>query len=158
MPGTIKVGYLLFMICVAFIASSPAQDSTSTPVMPVPATVQYGAGWFPIDASLRISIKGNGDSRVSGAVSRFLHNLSSRTGIPLRDSSDKTNSKFLITCAASGEKVQSLGEDESYRLQITPATVQLDAPNPLGILRGLQTFLQLVRLGPNGFVAPAVSI
>ena len=158
MPRTIKVSCLLFMICFVFTGSSPAQDSTSLPVMPAPTSVQYGAGSFPIDASLRISIKGNGDSRVSHAVSRFLHNLSSRTGIPLRYTSDNSNSKFLITCAASGEKLQTAGEDESYRLQVTSTSVQLDAPNPLGVLHGLQTFLQLVRLGPNGFGVPAVSV
>jgi len=34
----------------------------------------------------------------------------------------------------------------------------LNAANPLGVLRGLQTFLQLVDVSPDGFAAPAVSI
>ena len=149
--------YLLFMI-VAFTDSSLAQENSMLPLMPMPATVQSGSGWFPIDASLRVSIKGATDSRVSHAVNRFFANLSARTGIPLRNTPDNTASNFIITCAAPGEEVQALGEDESYRLQVTAASVQLDAPNPLGIVHGLQTFLQLVRIGPTGFAVPVVTI
>src|SRR5262249_32982161 len=103
-------------------------------------------------------IQGSGDSRVPRAVDRFFKNLASRTGIPLRSTTGASKSNFVVTCAAAGEKVQTLTEDESYRLEITSSAVRLDAPNPLGILHGLQTFLQLVRLGPNGFAVPAVSI
>ena len=51
-----------------------------------------------------------------------------------------------------------MGEDESYRLEITPSDVKLEAPNPLGIIHGLQTFLQLVQIGPQGFAAPSLII
>jgi hexosaminidase len=54
--------------------------------------------------------------------------------------------------------VQQLGENESYRLQISADGVELDAPNPLGVMHGLQTFLQLVRVTPQGFTVPAVTI
>ena len=73
--------YLLFMICFTFVGLSFPQDNTMLPIMPVPASVQSGSGWFPIDGSLRVSIKGEGDSRVTHAVIRFFANLSSRTGI-----------------------------------------------------------------------------
>ncbi len=36
--------------------------------------------------------------------------------------------------------------------------MELTAPNPLGVLHGLQTFLQLVRITPQGFAAPVVTI
>ncbi|MGC1870870.1 MAG: family 20 glycosylhydrolase, partial [Acidobacteriaceae bacterium] len=56
------------------------------------------------------------------------------------------------------DPVQQLGEDESYHLEITANHVLLSAPNPLGILHGLQTFLQLVRTTPQGFSLPVVTI
>lgn len=127
------------------------------PIMPVPASVRSGAGSMVTDGTLNISVKGC-DSRVRHAVSRFLKTLSSRTGIPFRTKSDNASANFFITCVAAGEKVQDFGEDESYRLEVTPAGAHLDASNPLGILHGLQTFLQLVRLDPNGFAVPAVVI
>jgi hexosaminidase len=43
-------------------------------------------------------------------------------------------------------------------LQITTDAVHLEAANPLGILHGLQTFLQLVRITPQGFAVPAMTI
>ncbi len=54
--------------------------------------------------------------------------------------------------------MQELGEDESYELTVTDSGAKLTAPTPLGILRGLQTFLQLVTITPTGFAAPAVTI
>ena len=36
--------------------------------------------------------------------------------------------------------------------------VHLEAANPLGVLHGLQTFLQLVRITPRGFAVPAMTI
>jgi hexosaminidase len=54
--------------------------------------------------------------------------------------------------------VQQVDEDESYHLQITADEVHLEAANPLGILHGMQTFLQLVRITPRGFAVPAMTI
>jgi hexosaminidase len=54
--------------------------------------------------------------------------------------------------------VQELGEDESYRLEISNSGARLNAPTTLGVMRGLQTFLQLVRTTSAGFAVPAVSI
>jgi hexosaminidase len=58
--------------------------------------------------------------------------------------------------------VQQLREDESYKLTITAERAVLSAPNPLGIIRGLATFEQLVvpATGPSasGFVVPALTI
>ena len=54
--------------------------------------------------------------------------------------------------------MQQLGEDESYHLEISTTSVRLQAPNPIGVIRGLQTFLQLVRITAKGFSVPAVTI
>ncbi len=149
---------LIILFSLVFLASSSAQEPGLLPVMPLPASAQRAGGWFPVDESLRISVKGNCDSRVTHAVTRFFDHLSDRTGIPIRNTPDLPNSSFLLTCASPGEKTQGLDEDESYRLQITPTSVRLDAPNPLGILHGLQIFLQLAQIGPHGFAVPAVTI
>src|SRR5215813_6661933 len=65
---------------------------------------------------------------------------------------------LTIHCIAGTKEVQELGEDESYRLEITSSGAKLDAQTTLGVIRGLQTFLQLVQTGSTGFVVPAVSI
>jgi len=124
----------------------------------MPASVKLGDGWFAIGPSLHFSVKGQDDSRVAHAIARLVNNLTTRTGIPVRNATDKDSPSFIISYAAPGGKVQSVDEDESYRLTVTATQVHLDAPGPLGILHGLQTFLQLVSIGPNGFVVPAVTI
>ncbi len=53
---------------------------------------------------------------------------------------------------------RNFGEDESYELTVTDSAAKLTAPTSLGVLRGLQTFLQLVQITPEGFAAPAVTI
>ena len=41
---------------------------------------------------------------------------------------------------------------------VSVAGARFTAPNPLGVMHGLQTFLQLVEVTPEGFAAPAVHI
>ena len=146
------------MACFVFSGVLPGQTSATLSVMPMPASVKLGDGWFAIGPSLHFSVKGQDDSRVAHAIARLVNNLTTRTGIPVRNATDKDSPSFIISYAAPGGKVQTVDEDESYRLTVTATQVHLDAPGPLGILHGLQTFLQLVSIGPNGFVVPAVTI
>ena len=141
-----------------FSGGLSAQTSPPLSVMPMPASVRLGDGWLSIGSAFRFSVKGQDDSRVAHAIARLMNNLSSRTGIPVRNTTDKDSSSFVISYTSPGRNVRTIDEDESYRLMVTSKDVHLDAPNPLGVLRGLQTFLQLVRIGPNGFVVPAVAI
>ena len=64
----------------------------------------------------------------------------------------------MIHAEHASKAVQELGEDESYVLDVSGAGAKLTAPNPLGVMHGLQTFLQLVAITPAGFAAPAVHI
>jgi hexosaminidase len=65
---------------------------------------------------------------------------------------------LVVYCDHASAPVETAQEDESYRLTVTPLGARLDAPNPLGVLRGMQTFLQLVDLESGGFGVPAVTI
>jgi len=56
------------------------------------------------------------------------------------------------------EETQKLGEDESYHLAATRRGRNWNAATPLGVLHGLQTFLQLVEPTANGFVVPVFNI
>ena len=65
---------------------------------------------------------------------------------------------LLVDAVRGSERVQRLGEDESYELTISPSGAKLTAPTSLGVLYGLQTFLQLVETTANGFSVPVVTI
>ena len=124
--------------------------------MPIPASVQLGTGQLPITQSFSVAVTGAHDAVLDREVQRFTAQLSRQTGIPFRPKS----SPPVLTIHADHARhaVQRLGEDESYQLTITESSAQLNAPTSLGIVRGLQTFLQLVQITPTGFAAPAVTI
>jgi len=65
--------------------------------------------------------------------------------------------KFVIQCEGEG-KAPSVLQDESYSLAVTTLQARLSAPNPLGILRGLETLMQLVRSHGKRHMLPCVTI
>jgi hexosaminidase len=71
---------------------------------------------------------------------------------------DASNATLVIHAENAGRKVQELDEDESYTLEITASRATLTAPNALGALHGLQTFLQLIEPTPAGFAVPVITI
>jgi hexosaminidase len=134
----------------------PAQ--APLPLMPLPAQAKLGAGEFVINNGFGIAFQGFQEPRLERARQRFLNILSRQTGIPLWREAGLNKPQFFIQVKGPSAHVQHLGEDESYHLEVTPNEVHLEAANPLGALHGLQTFLQLVRIAPQGFTVPAVTI
>jgi hexosaminidase len=128
-------------------------------LMPWPSRITQGEGFLALDHAPRIELTG-GDERVRHAVRRFVQNLAVRTGIPFdRHFSEAAGGPlFVIHCVGPGLRVQSLEEDESYHLVIDSKGIELTAANPLGILHGLETVLQLVESDPQGWVLPQVRI
>ena len=147
------------LIVMSFL--SPLVSAQSQPqlnLMPLPATVQSGAGQLLIDQSFSVVVTGFHDASLESGVRRFQAQLSKQTGIPFRPKAGATNAALQIHVDHGREQVQKLGEDESYELTVTDSGAKLTGPTPLGILHGLQTFLQLVQPSTTGFSAPAVTI
>jgi hexosaminidase len=155
------VCFRVVSLCVASFlllsaASLRAQNRISN--LPLPEHVTQGSGSLVLARGLRISFEGFTEPRLERARDRFLMQLSRETGILRWPKSLPNQPRFVIHTERASEPVQQLGEDESYRLQVTPEQVVLSAPTPLGILHGLQTFLQLVQVSDHGFVVPALTI
>ena len=139
--------------------SARAQAAPALNLMPWPASVQQGSGALKIDESFRVAFTGYTESRLERAIQRFLERLHRQTGIPfVNKGGEAAQATLVIHTDKASKEVQELGEDESYTLEVTPQGAKLNAVNPLGVLRGLQTFLQLVDVSPSGFAAPAVTI
>ena len=151
-----KTGISLIAI-VLFSLLASAQSQPQLNLMPMPASVQQGAGQLPITQSFSVNVNGTHDPALEAGVQRFVTQLSRQTGIPFRS---KPGVAATLTVHADKplEAVQRLGEDESYQLTVTDSGAQLTAPTTHGALHGLQTFLQLVTITPNGFAASAVTI
>ena len=147
------------MLCSVLTLPSLAQ-SRPLALMPMPASVQMKTGQLLIDSSFTVGITGNSDPRLQHSVELFLANLRRQTGmLPLDMKVTATGQGTLVVHSDGTNKaVPELGEDESYSLDISPAGAKLDATTALGIMRGLQTFLQLVQTTSDGFAVPAVAI
>ena len=152
---------LVLSVSLAAFVETPAvhsQNPTSLPLMPMPLHVIGGEGQLQIDSGFTIGLDGFKDARLESARTRFLHSLSSQTGIPYHDEVTSGSATLTVKTAGAGDPLDQLGENESYHLEVTATHALLTAPNPLGVMHGLQTFLQLVTITPEGFSAPSVTI
>ena len=146
---------LLAILCTSTLGASPA-GSQVLPLMPLPSHATPGAGELPVSGSFSVTLTGYKDARLERAKQRFLETLARKTGMSLTQPASTPT--LTVTTTASGAPIQQLGEDESYRLEVTPERATLTAPTPLGAMHGLQTFLQLVRMTPKGFSVAAITI
>ncbi len=150
---------LLFAI---FLSAPYAAAQTQLPInlMPQPATIKLSTGALRIDANFTVAFTGHTEPRLDRARERFLTQLHRQTAIPFAKptASNTTQATLVVHTDHASKEIQELGEDESYTLDVTPSGAKLNAANPLGVLRGLQTFLQLLEITPNGFSAPAAMI
>jgi hexosaminidase len=149
-----------FAYALMFLVSSTlACRASELNLMPWPSQMTRQEGFLALDHLPAFDVH-CADDRVRPALDRFSHNLSVRTGIPpeLHNSGKPDGPEFVISCAGPGLRVQELEEDESYHLSIGGNKIELTAANPLGILHGFETVLQLVDSGPLGWRLPAVHI
>lgn len=136
-------------------------DAPSTlPLMPMPTSIHLGSGQLVIDPSFTVATTGTKAPLTDRAVDLFLTDLRRQTGMSPLDMkvSDSSQGTLIIHVDHASKDIQELGEDESYSLEITSSTAKLNAPTTLGVMRGLQTLLQLVQTTPQGFAVPAVII
>jgi hexosaminidase len=143
-------------------SSVPRTSSAVEPVldlMPVPANVKLKSGRLAVTTNFSVAVTGSRDRRVEDAVKRFLDELSRLTGLPLPSrTTDVSNATLVIQARRASKPIPQLDEDETYTLDTDASKGQLTAANSLGVLRGLQTFLQLVAATEDGFSVPAVHI
>ncbi|MBN2320027.1 MAG: family 20 glycosylhydrolase [Acidobacteria bacterium] len=129
-------------------------------LLPVPSELTMGAGKFVINENFRVALKDRNTPELEAAAVRFLSRLQKRTGIPMASAPVGTseNAAFEILYKCTGEPVQSVRTDESYKLEISKNRACLSASTPVGVFRGMETFLQLVDVDAGSFSIPALKI
>ena len=154
------IRFLKAAAAIAFLLPGFALASqASLNLMPMPEEIAVNPGRLSIDAGFTARLSGYRDPLLESAVDRLYDRLQQKTGIPFgAGPGDEPAAVIEIHCAGPGEPVQSPASDESYRLEVTDKGARLDAPSPIGILRGIETFLQLVDLDGESFFAPCVKI
>ncbi len=151
---------LVFLSQPARTGPAPSASESVVNLMPLPAKIVFGPGKLKIDSSFRVSLNGYQEPRLALAADRFLKRLVLVTGIPLSLTIEKNPARAAleIRCSGPGQKLQTVAEDESYGLEITSQKGVLRAGTPVGILRGVETILQLVSLDADSFFIPVLQI
>ena len=124
-------------------------------LMPLPAQMDLNSGALTIDGTFGATATGARDTRLDAAMRRLSDRLSRQTGIPFLGPAVAT---LKVDCAARGADYPTLGEDESYTLDVTPQGATIKAATVDGALRGIETLAQLVAPAEKGFAAPAIHI
>ncbi len=129
--------------------------------MPVPANIVWGAQRFALDRNFHAVLNDRPVSRAYFGIERFLRRLDNRTHLMIGKSPYITVSapkgpRLNIEYSRIGQLIP--GEDESYTLTVTGDMVQLSAVTDLGILHGLETFLQLLEHEASGYFLRGVTI
>ncbi len=148
-----------------YAQSQPASLS----LMPWPKEVTVQPGFVPVTGALSVAVSGPGadDARVVHAIPRLLARITRQTGIPIPPaaSPNANNAILSIIVAEPGHSgPQKLGDNERYSLTVADNRIQLAADTPLGVLRGIETLLQLIHETPTapgitpGFSIPNVVI
>jgi hexosaminidase len=143
----------------AFFLTFAVSGFGESALMPVPAEMTRASGRLPLTGALGVSVKGYDDGRLRAGLGRWLRWTEERTGLTFPRTLDAGETATLaIECGAAGPAVPTLGEDESYTLEITAARATLRAPTVVGALRGFATLQQLVQSDAGGWFLPIVNI
>ena len=138
---------------------TPAIFAADPALMPAPVKVQATSGRFLIDTSFVVETVGGANARVAPAVRWFLARVTRQTGVVYAPAAPAPADarRLLIECAG-GPEYPSLGEDESYTVDVSDSQARIRAATADGAIHGLATFAQLIQPGPDGFQVAGVHI
>jgi hexosaminidase len=136
----------------------PAQTFTNT-LLPQPAHLNASEGHFDWTPSLTIALPHHQDARLNAALERTLTQIQLQTHATPHIATSPT-APIVLDVDGPGQAIQSVDEDESYTLAVTPTSVRIHAATVVGAMRALTTIQQLLQQDPAGtaWFLPAVQI
>lgn len=152
----------LSIVCLCICPYVFSQENHTFNLMPVPQQLSTGDGELKLDRSFALEVHAaRSDAILWSAVDRSLQSLKKTTGLPLEQ---KTATPTATTASAEFKIIAherskfEVGADESYTLTVTSTSVVLEANDGMGVVRGLQTFAQLIQRKGQSFYLPVVTI
>ena len=143
----------------AFAQPAAPSDSFRNALLPQPSSLRADTGQFFFTADFSVSTDEFHDPRLDQAIARAMRRLADETGLQFTAKpAAGVTAPFVVSVDSAGERIQSVDENESYSLDVTPQGVHLSAATELGAIRGLATLVQLVQNDGQRFFLPAVSI
>jgi hexosaminidase len=169
----VSIGFFSGAIFVSGAAATPTPPGWSAlsptrlalpafPLLPVPAQVEPRDGRLPLTDRFRVTAPVPLSPAVSAAIDRLLGAWQNRIGVKLESRIvSSVNGPGLIVEGlppTGGTSFPTLGEDESYTLEISAQQARLRANTASGVYRGLASLQQLLTHDAAGWSLPAVSI
>ena len=155
-----KITTLLILTFCALAAG--AQQLNTLNLMPVPKQIEPGQGKFRVSSKFTVSIQATAtDTILYRAVNRAYQALNRKTGLVFSQkyiTAADTMSAAPVKVIAQAQSVPVIGVDERYSLVVTENNIVLKAPNTIGVLRGLQTLIQLLDKDDKGYYLNCASI
>lgn len=136
-------------------------ENNSFNLMPYPAKITAGNGFYIIDTSFTIEISNFSNNRLEKYSSRILRRISGKTGMFFKQDYVSAKNKVenpALKIAVKREGLLKDYEDESYRLKITNNSITIESETDLGALRGLETLFQLIVSDASGNKFPVIDI
>ncbi|HSA54531.1 MAG TPA: family 20 glycosylhydrolase [Gemmatimonadaceae bacterium] len=161
----LSLNRLISTVATCIVLAAPAALSSQQverrhALMPVPASVAWDAGILRLDSTTTFALTKFANDRLRAGTRRTIARLESRLAVPIsrKIERDTVPPTIVIAVDSAGQRVQSIDENESYSLTVTPLNATLRARTVVGAMRGLETLLQLVESDAVGFYLPAVRI
>jgi hexosaminidase len=131
-----------------------AEDRAQINLMPLPAQLKLTGDRLILTEQFGVIIQGPEDKAVDYALERFRKRISDYTGITIA----KEGVGLLITYDSTIHPVQPVAVNESYELEITSRNIHLKAVSAYGILRGMESVLQLIKQENDSFYWPSLEL
>ncbi len=145
---------LRLFVFITLLVSVMTAQTPQFNLMPYPKEIALTGDHFRLTKDFDISIFGIEDTDLQMYASRVLRRLSGRTGLffpqdYITNASRYDSSDLKIYVERAGKLV--INEDESYYLSISSSSVMLKAQTTFGVMRGLETILQMLGSDERGY-------
>jgi hexosaminidase len=138
--------------------SALAQVEFTNRLMPQPAKMSVGTGSLALDSTFAVMTPGASDARLGDSIQRTVRRIEMAAGLNHAGNGVPGSTKLSVTVDHASDAIQSIDEDESYTLTVTPAGAEIHAATDVGAMHGLETLVQLVQPAGTKYIIPAVSI
>ncbi len=163
-----RLALATILTALTVVSAAPSQATSSqssvpgfvNTLMPQPSQLSAQEGRLAITPSFTAIADRFHDARLDAVIARILDRIKTQTAIliPTSLAAGKTSATLVVSVDGPGEAIQSVDEDESYSLEVTPSGAHLRAATVVGAMRGLETLQQLIQSDATGYFVPAVSI
>lgn len=146
-------------------ALATAENTVFLPLMPYPQQITRQEGKLVLGKQWLLAVDGKKTTELNSALKRFSQRAAQQTGIKIRwekapqNISTEHKATLIIRLKDSASMSTRVSDwDESYKLIVSNSNISLEANQQLGVLRGLETLLQLIGTAEQSISVPLVDI